>query len=84
MGLYTQSLRWMVKRHPAHWDLQEAHGITHDICDRGIFILAKELPERVQDELDSVGNANLVEDAENVVLHRMFTEVELSRDIAVA
>ena len=24
--------------------LQEAQGITHDICDRGIFILAKELP----------------------------------------
>ena len=24
--------------------LQEAQGITHDICDRGVFILAKELP----------------------------------------
>ena len=40
--------------------------------------------ERVQHELDAVGNAQLFEDAENVVLHRMFTEVELSRDIAVA
>ena len=24
--------------------MQEAHGITHDISDRGVFVLAKELP----------------------------------------
>jgi len=48
------------------------------------YLCSPAVAERVQDELDVVGNAQLLEDAEDVVLHLMFTRVDLARDIAVA
>jgi hypothetical protein len=40
--------------------------------------------DRVQDEFYAIGNSQLVEDAEKILLDRMLAQTEFARDIAIA